>query len=132
MLSVAKEIDDPGLQALAHMDMGSELLRLKKFAEAIEHMEQARDIAFRSNRQTAAVVNSYLARAYGLNGDTSRFERTIDTALFIANTLGPQYGNGTNGIYHRKENILQSIAVSIWSLTNLIRRCKCRTPSLTA
>jgi tetratricopeptide (TPR) repeat protein len=106
MLHVSQEINDPGLQALALMDIGSELIRLGNISEAIVNMEAARDITFRATKHESAVVNSYLARAYAVNHDINRFERAIDTAQVIAEILGDQYGDGTNNIYHQRENIL--------------------------
>jgi hypothetical protein len=74
--------------------------------EAIERLEEARDLSFNASRQVAGVVNVYLARAYASGGDALRFHRAIDTAQNIATKLGEKCGDGTDYVFHRMSGML--------------------------
>jgi transcriptional regulator with XRE-family HTH domain len=106
MHHTAKQLDDPSTLALALMGIGTELERAGRQQEAVERLEEARDVSFNASRQVAGVVNAYLARAYASSGDAFRFNRAIDTAQNIAAKLGESYGDGTDYVFHRLSGIL--------------------------
>jgi tetratricopeptide (TPR) repeat protein len=106
MQQIAQQLDEPATLALAHMGIGTELERAGRVQEAIDQLEAARDLSFRCNRQVAAIVNAYLARAYASDRDDAHFQRSIDTAQSIAEGLGDHYGDGTDHIHHRLSGIL--------------------------
>ena len=106
MHSIAKQLEEPSTLALALMGMGTELERAGFQQEAVNRLEEARDASFGASRQVAALVMAYLARAYASNGDSLRFQRTIDTAQSIAANLKEKYGDGTDYVFHRMSGIL--------------------------
>lgn len=106
MYHTAAQLDDPSTLAMACMGVGTELERAGRPQEAVERLEEARDVSFNASRQVAGVVNAYLARAYASSGDALRFNRAIDTAQNIATKLGASYGDGTDYVFHRLSGIL--------------------------
>lgn len=106
MLRIAEALGESSTTALALMGIGTELERAGRQLEAVDRLEQARDISFQASRQVAALINAYLARAYASNKDAIRFNRAIDTAENIATTLGDAYGNGEDYVFHRISGIL--------------------------
>lgn len=108
MLATARELGEPALLALALMSAGSEQLRASggDRARAVDWLEQARDVSFSASKQVAALVQTYLARAYAELGDRSRFERAAETASTLAAGLGTAYGDGTDGVFARESSVL--------------------------
>lgn len=106
MLQVAEQLGEPAAIALALMGIGTELERAGHQQEAVDRLEQARDVSFNASRQVAALVNSYLARAYASNHEALRFQRAIDTAQTIATNLGPAFGNGEDYVFHHISSVL--------------------------
>lgn len=108
MLATAQELGEPAMLALALMSAGSELLRASDGdrAKAVDWLEQARDVSFSASKQIAALVQTYLARAYAALGDRSRFERAAETARTLAAGLGTAYGDGTDGVFARESSVL--------------------------
>lgn len=74
--------------------------------DAINTLEEARDISFRTSKRVAAFTNAYLAHMYATNGDALRFERAINTALSLAEPLKESYGDGTDFIFQKFSSIL--------------------------
>lgn len=106
MLAIAKEAGESSSIALALMGIGTELERAGDQQEAVDRLEEARDVSFQASRQVAGLVNAYLARSYASAGDALRFQRSIDTAQTIASNLGPRYGDGTDFVFHRISGVL--------------------------
>lgn len=108
MLATARELGEPAMLALAMMSNGSELLRASGSdrARAVDWLEQARDVSFSASKQVAALVQTYLARAYAALGDRPRFERAAETARTLAAALGTAYGDGTDGVFARQSSVL--------------------------
>jgi len=106
MYSTATQINDPALIVHALQKVGVELNRAGRTREAIESLERARDISFQSSKHVAAFANAYLAHVYTDSGDGLRFERTIETALALAEPIKETYGNGTDYIHQRISGIL--------------------------
>ncbi len=106
MLEIAKETEDKATLALAHLAIGTELDRRSKHHEAVMHLEQGRDVSFRSSRPIMTLMNAYLARAYASSGDKERFLRTIDVAEGLARDLNGTYGDGQDYVYHRLTGVL--------------------------
>lgn len=108
MLATARELGEPALLALALMSAGSEQLRASggDRARAVDCLEQARDLSFSASKQIAALVQTYLARAYAALGDRSRFERATETARTLVAGLGSAYGDGTDGVFARESSVL--------------------------
>ncbi len=117
MHNVAEQLGEPTWIAHALLAIGVELHRtgylLRQsgntsswptyMKEAIQYLERARDVTFRTSKNVAAYVHAYLARAYGSIGDAYRFEQAIETARNHAPT---NYGDGTDFVYHRVSGIL--------------------------
>lgn len=110
MRRTAAQLGDPTTEAIAVMSLGSELARAGESRAGVEALEQARDIAFRADKATAAFVHSYLARAYAMAGEEARFERAIETARTLAEGLGATYGDGANYIYARPSSVLAEMS----------------------
>jgi len=105
MLCVAKQLGEPTTLALALMGLGVELERAGNQQEAVNRLEEARDVSFNASRRIAALVNAYLARAYASNKDTTHFQRAIDTAQTLSEHLKP-VETDTDYVFHRKSGIL--------------------------
>jgi tetratricopeptide (TPR) repeat protein len=107
MYQIAEEINDPVALALACMGIGTGYSRAGNHKEAIRHLEIARDYTFETSRQLSGLVTSYLARSYAKDGDSYKFERTVDTSYRIAMNLGVAYGDGTDFCIHTVSDILE-------------------------
>lgn len=106
MYLTAKQLDNPALLVHALQKLAVEYNRAGRISEAINCMEQARDISFRSSKHVAVFANAYLAHIYADAGDALRFERAIDTALSLVGPLKDSYGDGTDYIHQRVSGIL--------------------------
>jgi transcriptional regulator with XRE-family HTH domain len=71
MLRIAEQLGEPSTIALALMGIGTELARAGRQQEAVDRLEQARDVSFNASKQVAALVNAYLARAYASNHEAT-------------------------------------------------------------
>lgn len=107
MLETAKLLDEPATLALAHMGIGIELGRACKNEWSILFLEAARDYTFSTSKNLAALINAFLARAYANNGDVTRFERTIDTAINLGTHLGNVNIDTTDFVFHSQSGILE-------------------------
>ena len=110
MRRTATRLDDPATEAMAVMSLGAELARAGDPLAGVEALERARDLAFRADKATAALVHSYLARAYAMAGEETRFERAIQTAHALAQGLGAAYGDGASFIYARPSSVLAEMS----------------------
>ncbi len=72
MYRTARQLDDPVLTIHALQKMGVELMRANRNQEAINALEEARDLSFGGSKHVAAFANSYLAHIYAATGDTLR------------------------------------------------------------
>lgn len=106
MYDAAKQADDSTLIAHALQKIGVELKRAGKIQEAVDVLEEARDISFKTSKHVAAFTNAYLAHMYSTSGDALRFERAINTALSLAEPLKDNYGDGTDFIFQKFSGIL--------------------------
>lgn len=106
MYDAAKQAGDFMLIAHALQKIGVELKRVGKLREAIDALEEARDISFKTSKHVAAFTNSYLAHMYSTAGDALHFERAINIALDLAEPLKEQYGDGTDFIFQKFSGIL--------------------------
>jgi transcriptional regulator with XRE-family HTH domain len=107
MHATAQRLDDPTLQVHALQKMAVELNRVNRKEEAVNALEEARDLSFGTSKHVAAFANAYLAHIYAASGEARRFERAIDTALALADSLGDSYGDGTDFVFHKMSGILQ-------------------------
>lgn len=106
MYDVAKQSGDLILIVHSLQKIAVELKRIGKMQDAINALEEARDISFKTSKHVAAFTNAYLAHMYSTNGDVLRFERTINTALSLAEPLKESYGDGTDFIFQKFSGIL--------------------------
>ena len=106
MYNVAKQSGDLILIVHSLQKIGVELKRAGKMRDAINALEEARDISFSTSKHVAAYTNAYLAHMYSTNGDALRFERAINTALSLAEPLKESYGDGTDFIFQKFSGIL--------------------------
>jgi len=107
MYDLAKQADDTVLIVHALQKMGVELNRADRKQEAINALEEARDRSFSASKPVAAFANAYLAHIAAACGDALRFERAINTAQTLADSLGDRYGDGTDFVYHKMSGVLQ-------------------------
>lgn len=110
MYTIAKQLDEPYFITLALMNMGVELERAGQKQAAIEHLEKARDISFDTSKEVAALVYSYLGRAYASNGDALRFQRAIDTAQNFMSRLKQNPDNDTNHVFYSMSSVLAELS----------------------
>lgn len=106
MHDLAKQSGDLILITHSLQKIAVEFKRAGKMQDAINTLEEARDISFRTSKHVAAFTNAYLAHMYSTHGDALRFERTINTALSLAEPLKESYGNGTDFIFQKFSSIL--------------------------
>ncbi len=99
MYKIATQAENPALIVHALQKTGVELNRANQMQEAIDCLEKARDVSFRSSKHVATFANAYLAHIYADSGDNLRFERAIETALVLADPIKETYGNGTDYIH---------------------------------
>ena len=97
--NIAKQLDESYFLTLALMNMGVELERIGQKREAIEHMEKARDTFFETSKEVAALVHSYLARAYASLDDGLRFQRAIQTVQILMSRLKHNLNNDINHVF---------------------------------
>jgi tetratricopeptide (TPR) repeat protein len=107
MYDIAEQSGDPVLMVHALQKMGVELNRANRKQEAVQALEEARDLSFHAGKQVAAFANAYLAHIYAAAWDALRFERAINTAINIAEPIKASYGNGTDFVFHKFSGILQ-------------------------
>ena len=106
MLQTAKGINDPVTIALSLMSLGTELDRAKEPLEAVDRLEEARDVSFGASKHVAAFVHAYLARAYASSGDSLHFQRAVDTSYALASSLNGAYGDGTDYVFGKLSSVL--------------------------
>ena len=106
MLETAKQLNEPTTLAHALMNTGTELERAGEKQEAVNLLEQARDVSFHTSKQVAALIHAYLARAYASIGDALRFQRAIDTAQTLAAHLKKDFTEDTDFVFHTLSGIL--------------------------
>lgn len=110
MNQIAEQLGEPYLLTLAQMNIGVELERAGHKKEAVELLEKARDTSFETSREIAALVNSYLARAYASNGDALRFQRAIDTAQTLLSRLKQSSGHDENHLFYSLSGVLAELS----------------------
>ena len=117
MNKVAEQLGEPTWIAHSLLAIGVELHRagyllrqagdtpdwVVYMEEAVQYLERARDLTFKTSKNVAAYVHAYLARVYGSIGDNYHFEQAINTARSLAPN---NYGDGTDFVYHRLSSIL--------------------------
>jgi transcriptional regulator with XRE-family HTH domain len=106
MYDIAKQLGDPVLMVHALQKMGVELRRGNHNQDAVNALEEARDISFNASKHVAAFANAYLAHIYAASGDALRFERAIHTAQSLADPIKESYGNGTDFVFQKMSGIL--------------------------
>ncbi|QBD81298.1 XRE family transcriptional regulator [Ktedonosporobacter rubrisoli] len=107
MYATSQQLGDPVLQVHALQKLAVELNRARRKQEAVQAMEEARDLSFKASKYVAAFANAYLAHIYAAAGEALRFERAITTAQSLAASLGSSYGDGTDFVVHKMSSILQ-------------------------
>jgi transcriptional regulator with XRE-family HTH domain len=107
MYTIAKQSGDPTLQVHALQKMGVELNRAGRKRDAVNALEEARDLSFGASKHVAAFANAYLGHIYAASGDALHFERAITIARMLAEQLGNAYGDGTDFVFHKMSGILQ-------------------------
>jgi tetratricopeptide (TPR) repeat protein len=107
MYQTSQRLGDPVLQVHALQKLAVELNRVNRKQEAIQAMEEARDLSFSTSKQVSAFANAYLAHIYASTGESLRFERAITTAQTLADSLGNTYGDGSDFVVHKMSGILQ-------------------------
>jgi tetratricopeptide (TPR) repeat protein len=106
MYTVARRSGDAGTIAMSLLGKGTEAERAGEQEKAIDLLEQARDESFRASKHVMAITNAYLARCYASNGMAKEFQRAIDTALKIAQSIKLHYGDGTDFVFHSLSGIM--------------------------
>lgn len=107
MYRIAERLGDPVLTVHALQKMGVELNRANRKQEAVQALEDARDLSFHAGKHVAAFANAYLAHIYAAADDALHFERAINTAIQIAEPVKESYGDGTDFVFHKFSGILQ-------------------------
>ncbi len=110
MNQVAEQLGEPYFLTLAQMNIGVELERAGRKKEAVELLEKARDTSFGTGREIAALVHSYLARAYASDGDALRFQRAIDTAQTLISRLKQNSGHDENHVFYSLSSVLAELS----------------------
>lgn len=110
MNHIAEQLGEPYFLTLALMNIGVELERAGRKKEAVEFLEKARDTSFETSREIAALVNSYLARAYASNSDSLRFQRAIDTAQTLLSRLKQSTGHDENHVFYSLSGVLAELS----------------------
>ncbi len=105
MHETAKQLGEPGTLAHALMNVGVELERAGRTPEALDYLEQARDVSFDASKAWAALVHSYLSRAYAGAGDSLRFQRASETAQKLAVYL-PEYEDDEEAVFYNMSGVL--------------------------
>ncbi len=110
MNQIAEQLAEPYFLTLAQMNIGVELERAGHKKEALELLEKARDTSFGTSREIAALVHSYLARAYASNADSLRFQRAIDTAQTLISRLKQTTGHDENHLFYSLSSVLAELS----------------------
>lgn len=110
MYTIAKQLEDPYFLALALMNMGVELERADQKQAAIEHLEEARDFTFETSKDVAAIVSSYLARAYASAGDSLRFQRAIERAETLMSRLKLDTDHDSNHVFYSLSSVMAELS----------------------
>jgi len=105
MYDTAKQLGEPGPLAHALMNMGVELERGGRKQEAVDCLEQARDISFDASKAWAALIHSYLSRIYASAGDDLRFQRASEQAQKLAIHLS-SYDDDNEAVFYNMSGIL--------------------------
>lgn len=106
MYHSAKAAGNTLFTAHALQKMGVELKRAGRLQDALEALEEARDLSFGLSKHMGAFTNAYMAHIQAAAGDELRFERAINTALTLAEAVQETYGDGTDFIFQRISGIL--------------------------
>jgi len=107
MYATAKRLGDPILRVHALQKLGVELNRAQRKQDAVNALEEARDLSFGTSLHVAAFANAYLGHICAAAGDSLRFERAINTALNLVDPIKDSYGDGTDFVFHKFSGILQ-------------------------
>jgi len=107
MYRTAKDLKDPVLQVHALQKVGVELNRAGQKQKAVDALDEARDLSFSTSKHVATFANAYLGHIYAAAGDPLRFERAINTAMNLADSIKDTYGDGTDFVFHKFSGILQ-------------------------
>src|SRR5438067_12737988 len=110
MKRIAEQLGEPYFLTLAQMNIGVELERTGRKEEAVELLEKACDTSFGTSREIAALIHSYLARAYASDGDSLRFQRAIDTAQTLISRLKQQSGHDENHVFYSLSSVLAELS----------------------
>lgn len=110
MNQIAEKLGEPYFITLAQMNIGVELERAGHKKEAVELLEKARDTSFGTSREIAALVNSYLARAYASSGDALHFQRAIGTAQTLLSRLKQSSGHDENHLFYSLSGVLAELS----------------------
>jgi hypothetical protein len=92
------------------MNIGVELERAGRKKEAVELLEKARDTSSETSRKIAALVHSYLARAYASDGESLRFQRAIDKAQTPISRLKQSSGHDKNHVFYSLSSVLAELS----------------------
>jgi len=107
MYRTAKDLGDPVLQVHALQKVGVELNRANKKQDAVNALEEARDLSFSTSKHVAAFANAYLGHIYAASGDALRFERSMNTSMNLVDSIKETYGDGTDFVFHKFSGVLQ-------------------------
>ena len=89
---------------LERKTIGPDMGRIGDAKDAVECLEQARDLSFDTSKNVRAYILAYLARCYAGAGDELHFERSIALAEKLSHMV--EYGDGTDFIYHTRGGVL--------------------------
>jgi transcriptional regulator with XRE-family HTH domain len=106
MYHTAKTLGNPATLAHALMNLAVESERGGAKKQALEMLEEARDLSFQAPKPVAALVNSYLSRVYASDGDALRFQRTNDTARTLGTYLKKDFSEDTDAVFYTESDIL--------------------------
>ncbi|MBV8694613.1 MAG: helix-turn-helix transcriptional regulator [Ktedonobacteraceae bacterium] len=106
MYQTAKALGNPATLAHALMNLAVESERGGAKKQAIDMLEEARDLSFQAPKPIAALVNSYLSRVYASDGDALRFQRTNDTARTLGTHLKKDFSEDTDSVFYTESDIL--------------------------
>lgn len=107
MYRTARDLGDPVLQIHALQKVGVELNRAGQKQDAVNALEEARDLSFNSSKHVAAFANAYLGHIYASAGDSVRFERSMNTSMSLVDSIKGTYGDGTDFVFHKFSGVLQ-------------------------
>lgn len=96
MRELGEILHDPDIQALALIHLGDMLRKRNRYEAAIRCLEAARVFSEHATRSIEGMRHLILARGYYCFGDQQQFQRAIETALTIANTVQDSIDNLAN------------------------------------